>query len=214
MKKKELVSIILNITLFAFALFTQIDVWFLGWLRSPTMAFGTNLRYFTEISNLSAGIVGLLFALAIIFKWEKAKNILSYFKLVTTVMLFITFFVVAVYLNPVLLGWAGLFGPMMIFVHLINPLIAMTAYIFFDDIKDMSFKAGFFVLISMGLYAFVWVVYMLIVKDDSLAPYPFLEIYTQPWWATIIWFLGMFGFGYLATFGFIKLKNLTNKKLK
>ncbi|MBP3713096.1 MAG: hypothetical protein J6I69_00780 [Bacilli bacterium] len=198
--KKQLVSYLLNALIFILG-FTAV-------LRSLIYHnTGSNLGYYTELSNLFGGIVALMYVLTAFIDNSIYKRVVTFFKAVTVTMLSITFLVSAVYLAPTF-GSYILFGERLVLVHFIIPLIALISFLLFDT-YEFKFYDTFSGACATSVYGLAWIIKMLATSSDVDAPYPFLQIFRQPGWQSALWFIGLVGLAYLVSF----LLYLGNKKL-
>ena len=81
----------------------------------------------------------------------------------------------------------------MIVLHVLNPVLVSLSFIvtMHHDVKKIEGLLG---MVPMALYG-IPVLTLIITKvwTKGLIPYPFLKIYDNPWWATILMLIGMFG---------------------
>ena len=148
--------------------------------------------FYTRLSNLLALIAGI-FVLIVIIKNKSGElpKWLSMLRYIATIMLFVTFLISIFVLTPAV----GSFYKMMIenqlkFHHLLCPLISIISFIFFEKGGVLTTKDNVLALIPTLVYGIV----MLILNGARVVdgPYPFLRVYNQPVWATILWFVGIF----------------------
>ena len=148
--------------------------------------------FYTRLSNLLALIAGI-FVLIYILKNKSGElpKWLVMFRYITTIMLFVTFLISLFVLTPAV----GSFYRMMIenqlkFHHLLCPLISIISFIFFEKGGKITTKDNVLALVPTLIYGIV----MMILNAARIAdgPYPFLRVYNQPVWASILWFVGIF----------------------
>ena len=154
------------------------------------------LVYYTRLSNLLALIAGI-FVVIFIFRNKEGElpKWLSLLRFITTIMLFVTFLISLFVLTPAV----GSFYKMMIenqlkFHHLLCPLLSIVSFIFFEKGGRLSVKDNFLATMPTLIYGII----MLILNGARVldGPYPFLRVYNQPVWATVLWIAGI----YLGTF--------------
>lgn len=154
------------------------------------------LVYYTRLSNLLALIAGI-FVVIFIFRNKEGElpKWLSRLRFITTIMLFVTFLISLFVLTPAV----GSFYKMMInnqlkFHHLLCPLLSIVSFIFFEKGGRLSVKDNFLATMPTLIYGII----MLILNGTRVldGPYPFLRVYNQPVWATVLWIAGI----YLGTF--------------
>lgn len=154
------------------------------------------LVYCTRLSNLLALIAGILVVIFIFRNKEgELPKWLSLLRFITTIMLFVTFLISLFVLTPAV----GSFYKMMIenqlkFHHLLCPLLSIVSFIFFEKGGRLSVKDNFLATMPTLIYGII----MLILNGARVldGPYPFLRVYNQPVWATVLWIAGI----YLGTF--------------
>lgn len=113
------------------------------------------LRYFTVQSNLFAGLVALLYALALarILRGRAAgvPGWLQTLMLVATAAVMLTFLVVSCFFVP-LFGPLDLFKGANFWFHLVVPLLAIVSFLFFDRFAPIKKSAVLLAAIPMLLY--------------------------------------------------------------
>jgi uncharacterized membrane protein len=150
------------------------------------------LVYYTRLSNLLALIAGI-FVVIFIFRNKEGElpKWLSLLRFITTIMLFVTFLISLFVLTPAV----GSFYKMMInnqlkFHHLLCPLLSIVSFIFFEKGGRLSVKDNFLATMPTLIYGII----MLILNGARVldGPYPFLRVYNQPVWATVLWIAGIY----------------------
>ena len=148
--------------------------------------------YYTRLSNLLALIAGILVLIFILrHKSGILPKWLTILRYIATIMLSITFLISLFVLSPAV----GSFYRMMIadqlkFHHLLCPLISIVSFIFFEKGEKLSIKDNFLSTLPTLVYGII----MLILNAAYVlrGPYPFLLVYEQPVWATILWVIGIY----------------------
>ena len=93
----------------------------------------------------------------------------------------------------------------MLYMHLLCPIIGIITFIYFDDMSSIDKKD-----IKKGtLLTLVYAVIIISLNILRLieGPYPFLFVYKQPIYMSIIWFVIIIGFSYLIGWILHKLKS-------
>ena len=155
-------------------------------------------EYYTQDSNLLMLIVSALacFFLArkIIFKIELPRW-LSLAKLTATVALLLTFLIVCFVLAPGVGFPFGyrlmLFTGAMYYTHFVCPILAILSFCFFEK-HDLSRKNDAFLAIIYTLVYGIVLIFLNIIHVVN-GPYPFLMVYEQPVWATLLWAIAILG---------------------
>ena len=190
-KNKLIVYLILNILI---VIFESIGL---------TIAFanrGINaLIFYTQLSNIFLMITS---ALNILFigrvltgrakKIPHSVNILSYMSIcTTTVTLLVVLFVLSWMVGDLL--WILTSGAML-YTHTLCPIIAIIMFQHFAP-ERLPKKAALIALTPTIAYAIVGMIMNIAKIWDG--PYPFLQVYNQPIWASIAWIIGILGGAYV-----------------
>ncbi len=168
------------------------------------------LEFYTELSNLFALVTSTLYVFYLI-KGKKMPSLVSLLKYSSTVCLGITFIVVLFILLPMSYYdvKAMFFDGILLYHHLLCPLLSIISFLFFDDLKvfdqiDMLFSLSF-----TCVYAVVLIVLNLLYIIEG--PYPFLMIRSQSVLASTIWMIIIFSFSFTVSYLF---KYFYNRRVK
>ena len=187
----------------ALALNICLVVWEIKAMIIRTTRYGSfGAEYYTQDSNLFMLIVAAIacyFLLRKIIKQKEFPRWFSLLKYAVTLALLVTFLVVVCILapgmNPPFGYYVLLFSGPMYYTHLICPLVAMLCFCVLEK-HDLSNRLDpLWALSYTLLYAFVLT--LLNILTVVKGPYPFLMVYEQPIWATILWMIGILGGAYL-----------------
>lgn len=161
------------------------------------------LIFYTELSNLFAGIVFAASAAFLIRELRTGvpvpKSMLVW-KHIATSCLAMTFAVVLFVLAPWMQanGMQGFYvmfiQPPRLFTHFLCPLVAFASQMIVSPEPRIPRGKVKVALIPTTIYAV-----FAIVGNVSRAfegPYPFLRVYDQPKWASVLWVIGLFALGY------------------
>lgn len=159
-------------------------------------------QYFTENSNFFALFACACEAICItrflrrgtpIPRWSR---ILKYIAVCCLMMTFLVVFLV-------LIPWAysaGYDGIKMLlmagaqpFMHAICPLLAFISFVFLET--DLPLKRSIIWLGAAPVFLYGAVSTTLNVLRVMVGPYPFLFVYQQPIWASVLWIIAMCAFG-------------------
>ncbi|MBP5250073.1 MAG: hypothetical protein J6Z46_08740 [Lachnospiraceae bacterium] len=152
-----------------------------------------NLRYYTTLSNVFAGIVALI---QLIFDIGK-KKYLPVPKLTAVTAVSLTFLVVAGFFGP-LYGWLNLYNGSNLEFHLIVPLLCIAEFLIAGDAEGMNVRHCLLASLSTVVYGTAYVINILI---NGKGKWPD----TNDWYGFLNWgpgpgaviFAGIIG----ATFG-------------
>lgn len=208
----NIVSLVLDLLVFVM----EAVAFCFTWGRRGTGMF----IYFTELSNIFAGIVCAVAAAFIIREMITGYTVPSWVKLLKYVAacgLALTFFTVLFVLAPMSGGTPKIYLAYLtmqtaIVTHTLGPILTMVSLIFADDFKTDKFSVSLFGLVPTVLYEILSVTMNVLRRWEG--PYPFLYVYRQPVWASIGWALVMLGFSYLLCLGIWFSKKAVSKKQK
>ena len=178
----------------------------IGFIRTITGLGYPAWEYYTQLSNYFALISAAIYVVFLIRNIkDKSKEIpkwVSILKYTSTLSLLVTFLVVVFILTPYygkdIIIWIFFEGSNL-FYHTLCPIITFISFILFEShnikgIKD-NFRAVYFTI----AYAIVFITLNILKVYEG--PYPFLMVYKQPVYMSIVWFIlivgGAFGLGKL-----------------
>ena len=147
-------------------------------------------RYFTIDGNIFiilASIVALIFLL--LRKSSKIVYLVHLMSAVSGLLIFVTVVIVLLpYFGPAILR-----GYKMIVLHVTNPIFTIITFLFFYNV-GISKRIAILGLLPMAVYGFFALLFCFTkVWVGRLIPYPFLEVYKNPWWESLLYIVGMFG---------------------
>ena len=166
-------------------------------------------RYFTNISNLTVGLlalVSLVFLLISLFKGKMIyPKVLSVLKLVGITMTTLTFFTVLFVIAP-LTSFKEMYGDVRFITHLVTPVLVVIAYLFFEEKTIFEWRFSFLGIVPVVIYEVFYVTNVVFLKT-----WPDLyKINTRGlWYIFVIVFLLS---SYLLALGLYFLKKITSKK--
>lgn len=166
------------------------------------------LLWYTNLSNWLAA--GVSIACIVFFVLKKGQpKALRVLRLMAAVQLTLTFLTVYLFLAPLSEmeepgGFYEItFHRHLLVLHTICPLLYVVSWLFFEasdyEIKDTVFAIGFTLL-----YEIVFAILNL--AKVVHGPYPFLYVYEQPWWLSMIYLASFPGLAYLISLGLYALK--------
>ena len=179
MKNKERVLNVLFILLEVAAIITTIIS--LGKIQ---------IEFYTEDSNIFALIVTIIYSYYL-FSNKKVPKLVNILRLSSLAMLMITFLTVSLVLVPIYrmdLSFAY-WGPNF-FYHLVCPILFFINYTFFSKKEEFNTKDLFISTTPTIIYGIILMTVNVIVK--GYGPYPFLYVYEQPVYLSILWILIFF----------------------
>ena len=98
-----------------------------------------------------------------------------------------------------------LLGGCTLYHHVISPLLAFISFVLFEPLPCGAKKALGYAIIPTAIYAAVSVT--LNILRIWHGPYPFLYVYEQSVWMSLVWFAVVFGGAALISFLIAKIRN-------
>ena len=173
-------------------------------------AFGSlDLRYYTIDSNIFALISAILY----VYTRKKIPKAVQLAKYSSTLSLLITFLVVIFVLYPMYdFNFQLMFlDGSNLLMHIVCPLIALISFIFFEEIDlDNSFRNNVGSLYFTIVYAIILI--SLNILRVLVGPYPFLEVYNQPVFMSVLWITGIMIAAFILSRLLMMLKKLNQKR--
>ena len=145
------------------------------------------IEFYTEDSNFFALLVTIIYSYYL-FSDKKVPKLVNILRLSSLAMLMITFLTVSLVLVPIYRMDLSLayWGPNF-FYHLVCPILFFINYIFFSKKEEFSTKDIFVSIIPTIIYGTIITMMNVIVK--GYGPYPFLYVYEQPVYLSVLWIL-------------------------
>ena len=167
-------------------------------------------KYYTQDSNLLLLFSSVLY-LIYIFRNKGIPELVMRLKYTATISVLLTFIVVLVILplnmNVSLL--VLLFSKSMLYLHTLCPILGVVSYIFLE--KYSYDKNGEVVKSLIFTIIYGVVIILLNILNIVKGPYPFLMVYNQPVYATIIWIIVILSICYIMSYVLKKLNIKLNK---
>ena len=186
MKNKE--SIITNIVLVLFEI--------IGMSLSLILYHKYDLIYYTQDSNLLSLIASSIY-LIYLFK-DNVPKWVSILKYISVLGLTVTFLVALFILTPMYNFNipAIFFEPSMLFHHLLCPSLAFISFVFVEHHKIEGFRDNLRACYFTIFYAVITT--LLNILNVIKGPYPFLYVYENPIYMSILFFLIIVGGSFLV----------------
>lgn len=157
------------------------------------------LIYYTELSNILLFVAAMFYVCYTVWTLQgqkiKMPRYVWLLKYAATLSVAITLIVVITILSWATKYslWTLLTQQSMLFHHTLCPILAIVSFLFFE--KYHFKKTDAFIAVSFTLlYAVVTIFFNLI--GELVGPYPFLMVYAQPWWASLLWCVTILGGAY------------------
>lgn len=187
-REKKMAYIFDGIILLCSMIGTIWEIWENGWIM---------LSYYTIDSNIFIAVCCLLDILYQRSGQDKKERMgwIKNLKYMATCCMMVTFFVVIFILAPTG-GIKGLIGIMtegaLLFHHTICPVVAVISY-YRADSKQYKLKKNMIYAGMLPTVLYAIVILSLNVKKILYGPYPFLYIYEQAVWVSVMWMLVILG---------------------
>ncbi len=173
----------------------------LGFIRAIRHEGRLAIEFYTDLSNLMALITSILY---LIFR-KKDNRIINGMYFITATMLSITLLVVIFVLGPMYsfdYKWLLLQGSHLI-MHFICPILFIVVYLFYKKHNDNKYLP---VIVTI-IYGVVLIILNILKIVDG--PYPFLKVYDQSIFMSILWGIILISVSLIVSILLIKL----NKKV-
>lgn len=174
-------------------------------------------RYYTLDSNVMAAIGSLLFVITGLLSLKKGEEVPSWVKgirLMSTSVLMVTFLVVLLVLAPFYdpaFGFIGIFtNGSMLYHHLLCPLLSLVSFLIFERTPVISRTWVRWSLVPTIVYALIAAI--LNITRVMSGPYPFLHVYEQPVWLSILWTVVILSGAFAISWFTLRLNQKSPKK--
>lgn len=210
MKKEKIIKLIsLALDLFVFASITYVIIkaiffgYSFGGIVVPPYQW-SYFRYFTNLSNIWAGIVGLVLFIYTIIHFKEDKPLprwLSRVALGASTGVGLTLLTVIFFLAPTYAAQGNsyflMFSDDMLFTHLLNPLVSCICFALCLKHERINFKEALFGIIPMVIYSCFYSPFVLSGVWDDFYGFTF----GGNWWAIFLALPIMLCVTYLISFG-------------
>lgn len=208
-KKSKILLLVVNVLLFVMEIIGTTFCFVDGGIAA--------LRYYTVLSNIMCGIISLIYIVVlvnnlnsddfVIAKWMKTL------RFIVVVCLSVTFIVVITVLIPTY-GASSISGYLFeranLFHHTLCPLFMVIVYLLFEKEIKLGRREELFTLIPTVLYAIVTLTLNILKVMEG--PYPFLYVYEQSVFESIMWVVIIVGGAYALAIGLNKLNRIGGNK--
>ncbi len=157
------------------------------------------LRYYTEDSNILS-LISSLFYIFYYCRGEIPRYVRS-MRLISVCMLSLTLIVVLLMLGP-MYGYRFVFYGSQLYLHLICPLLSIAILLFLER-NTLEEKDAVCALYPTLLYGMIVIPLNILKIMDG--PYPFLRVYHQPVYMSVLWIVILIGGSYLYAKLMVKL---------
>ena len=195
MKRNEKIALILNIIL--------VILFFIG-LFSAIKENINIIEYYTEDSNILSAISSIIFVVFLLIKKDikHIPNWVCVLRFIGTTCLTLTFIVVVTILVPLDTnslkdGYVRfLLQGSMLYHHFLCPVISFISFSIFEANKNLNKKKYiWYALIPTFIYGLIFIILNILKVVNG--PYPFLRVYNQSVFVSLIWIVVIFSVNYL-----------------
>ncbi len=199
---KRKITLLLNILIIIFES--------IGFIIIITNKGRIGIEYYTEDSNIIAFLTSIVFVIYLLLN-KKIPYYLKMLKYISTICLTVTLLVVIFILAPMYnFNYVFfLFKNDLLYHHLLCPILCIISFTLFEDIDNYTIKDNIIATSTTLLYGIILIILNLIKVVEG--PYPFLKVYIQPIYITIIWIISILIITYIIA---LVLRIITNKKRK
>ena len=169
-----------------------------------------SFQFYTQDSNYLAMAASLCFCLYGVKHLRGEGDMPQWvrtFRYVTVSCLMVTFFVVILVLMPMMgeNALSMLYGGSMLYQHTLCPILAAVSFFAFECKAQLPKVEILKALIPTLVYAVAAIILNLGRVIEG--PYPFLMVYAQPWYASVMWCIVILGIAGLLASGVLALHN-------
>ncbi len=145
-----------------------------------------NLKYYTVLSNILAGIVAFISVIQHVQKKRKKQSVrhfLAYARMVSATAVTVTFLTIGLFLGP-LYGYSKMYRNANFFFHLVVPLLVVVDLVFFEDEKEYPFGAT----LAAAAFTFAYGVFYLVnIFINGIGKWP----ESNDWYGFLNWGFGV-----------------------
>ena len=177
------------------------------------------IKYYTQLSNIFSMIVALMVVVCSLKDLAKntysEKKTVRLLKFISTCCLTETFLVTMFVLAP--MGMMGGFVPIMfegpnLYHHFLCPIVSLLSLCILERGSKIRFKHCIYALVPTLISGAITVT--LNIMKVMHGPYPFLHVYEQPVYMSLIWAVVVLGGAFAITLLVKLLANINTKKKK
>jgi len=171
--------------------------------------------YYTQDSNLLLLIASAIWAFCCFRRLRDGVAIPQWvrvLKFAATGTVFVTFVVVIAVLVPMGAGSFSemLFDGSMLFCHTLCPILAVVSFVLFEGEPRLEVESTAAALCPTVVYAIVAIIMNLI--GAWYGPYPFLHIFEQPAWISLVWVILLGGGAWFLAWLLYQLNRLATRE--
>lgn len=175
-----------------------------------------NFRFYTQDSNyltLAASLLFCIYALGQLRRTNPIPRWVRSLRYISVSCLMVTFFVVIFVLMPMAdeNPLALLYANAMLYQHTLCPILSAFSFFAFETDSVLPKSDRVNALIPTLIYAVILIV--LNICKVLEGPYPFLMVYAQPWYLSVVWCIVILGLAWLLAFGIWKLNNFISNRM-
>ena len=206
-KDRLIVALVMNLMIVFFEAFALFGTFF-----NTDGSFNWEfLQYYTHYSNLFVFFTSIYVSLELVKEVISTHGVRTNYlsrmlKYMSSCYLTLTFLVVLFVLVPSnsFHDWkVYLFKKNFIFEHLLCPILAFLSVTVFGDYRDFGTREACISVIPTALYAVV--ITILNITRTISGPFEFCKVYSQPWFVSVLWCIGLVGGSWVINMGMLHL---------
>lgn len=187
----------------------------IGCVLSVSKNGWNTFQFYTEDSNyllLLSSLIIFVYQMTHLLSKKPMPGWMLFIRYAAICCVSLTFLVVLFVLGPMAEATtpggyvAFLFSDSMLYHHFLCPIIALLSFFLCENVHTLSKKELLFASIPTLVYATTIIILNL--SRTITGPYPFLRVYEQPWYMSIIWVIAILGGAFLIQWGIWALHNL------
>jgi hypothetical protein len=186
----------------------------IGFMLALSALGWSSFVYYTQDSNALALIAAVLFICSAMWqaqgrknkKFDKFVRMLKYTAVVSVTITFVVVITILSWTTNYSL-WQLLTQHSMLYHHTICPILCIVSFLWCEQYNYQKKHAWAGISFTL-IYAAVTIFLNLI--GELVGPYPFLKIYSQPWWASVLWCTIILG----GAYGLARLLRWGQKKIQ
>ena len=186
----------------------------IGFMLALSALGWSSFVYYTQDSNALALIAAVLFICSAMWqaqgrknkKFDKFVRMLKYAAVVSVAITFVVVITILSWTTNYSL-WQLLTQHSMLYHHTICPILCIVSFLWCEKYNYQKKHAWAGISFTL-IYAAVTIFLNLI--GELVGPYPFLKIYSQPWWASVLWCTIILG----GAYGLARLLRWGQKKIQ
>lgn len=157
------------------------------------------LKWYTVLSNITAFIASVCWLSACLRGNGDIPKWIKLLRYCAAVCLSVTFLIVVFVLVPMAIPYGTaasvLYQGPQIYHHILCPIISFISFAFLEDNTGITRSHAFIAAVPTLIYGIVAMLLNILRVIEG--PYPFLLVYQQPWYMSVMWFVLIIGLAFV-----------------